>query len=587
MQGKQYFCAALAAAFAAVGVSANYMPDISHILESHSGVVFDGEAEEFTPEAVVNRIYELKSIPLPAYDGVGDAYITAENNGYAIYSGGQRVDRYSFTDDSGQLLTASVDNGKLSFTNALGEPVTDFYMHYEHIVFDVNGDLHTSSGILKVMTDAPEEQSIEQLAAFIEEDTQAFKALDNYIYTGELDEALYSSPEELVGFINDTYLKLDSYSGFIATLSDEELKEKLSAVVSELESMTVTVNTDSLGDKGGEGDSPLNMNKLIILSSVLDNALKADGIEPDPSPDDSSTPQDGSGRETASSTAASTTKQTSGTKAKTTTTAKKTTTTTKKTTKKTTTTTAAPVQTQAPAPATTAAPRPVVTVATTTAPSYTVTEYSKKIYALHDSTFYELPSTSSTNRGSCTKYYNATCTGETSNGFYRVVVDGYTLYALKSDFSEDPQTTVVTTKAPTIKTGKLNKYTKEMLGYINDLRASYGVSPLEGIEILDSAADIRAKELKTLFDHVRPDTTEYKTVFAQVGLNYHSIGENITYGMNKTYTVKDAFENWKASQGHLSNMVNPDFKYMAIGCYSFTDSEGNDFNYWEQLFYTP
>ena len=583
MQGKQYFCAALAAAFAAVGVSANYMPDISHILESHSGVVFDGEAEEFTPEAVVNRIYELKSIPLPAYDGVGDAYITAENNGYAIYSGGQRVDRYSFTDDSGQLLTASVDNGKLSFTNALGEPVTDFYMHYEHIVFDVNGDLHTSSGILKVMTDAPEEQSIEQLAAFIEEDTQAFKALDNYIYTGELDEALYSSPEELVGFINDTYLKLDSYSGFIATLSDEELKEKLSAVVSELESMTVTVNTDSLGDKGGEGDSPLNMNKLIILSRVLDNALKADGIEPDPSPDDSSTPQDGSGRETASSTAASTTKQTSGTKAKTTTTAKKTTTTTKKTTKKTTTTTAAPVQTQAPAPATTAAPRPVVTVATTTAPSYTVTEYSKKIYALHDSTFYELPSTSSTNRGSCTKNYEATCTGETSNGFYRVVVKGYTLYALKSDFSDHKQEE--TTKVPA--KGTLNKYTTEMLGYINDLRASYGVSPLEGIEILDSAADIRAKELKTLFDHVRPDTTEYKTVFAQVGLNYHSIGENITYGMNKTYTVKDAFENWKASQGHLSNMVNPDFKYMAIGCYSFTDSEGNDFNYWEQLFYTP
>ena len=62
MQAKKYLSAALAVGFAAVGVSANYMPDISHVLEAHSGVVFDGEADEFTPQAVVNRVTELKSI---------------------------------------------------------------------------------------------------------------------------------------------------------------------------------------------------------------------------------------------------------------------------------------------------------------------------------------------------------------------------------------------------------------------------------------------------------------------------------------------------------------------------------------------
>jgi hypothetical protein len=48
-----------------------------------------------------------------------------------------------------------------------------------------------------------------------------------------------------------------------------------------------------------------------------------------------------------------------------------------------------------------------------------------------------------------------------------------------------------------------------------------------------------------------------------------------------------AFDNWKNSQGHLNNMLNPDYKYMAIDCYSYTDDNGDDFTYWEQLFYTP
>ncbi|MBO6141491.1 MAG: CAP domain-containing protein [Ruminococcus sp.] len=580
MGAKQYLSAALALGFAAVGVSANYAPDVTNILESQSqtGVVFDGANDEFEPEAVVNKVSELESLSLPSYQGYENVYITAEDNGYVIYSDGQKLDSYSFNDDSGELLTVSVKDGILTFTNSKGEEVTDFYIGYEHIIYDVNGDIHTSSGVLKVTTDAPKEQSLEELSALMNEDTEAFKALDKYITSGELDTDKYSSADELVERINELYLSLDKYSGFIESLDDEDVKDKLSAAITELESMTVTVNTQKpVYDENSGGSPELNMNKLIILTSVANNALESKGISPDDEESDDDTP---------AVTSSVTTKKTTTTTKK-----KTTTTTTKKTTKKKTTTTTtapqAPVQTQAPAPATTTTARPVVTVATTTAPSFTVTSFNKTIYALNDGVFYEQPSTSSTVRGSFTKYYNAACTGLTSNGFYRVVLDGYTLYAAKSDFSEDPQSTVITTKAPEIKKGNINKYTKEMLTYINKLRADNGVAPLEGIEILDSAADIRAKELRTLFDHVRPDTTKYKTVFAQVGLDYHNIGENITYGMNKTYSVADAFDNWKNSQGHLSNMLNPDFKYMAIGYYSYTDKDGNDFNYWEQLFYTP
>ena len=585
MGAKQFFTMGLAVCFAAVGVSANYMPDITHILDKQSGVVFEDAKDEYVPEAVVNRVAELDRIALPAYNGQEGAVIFAENNGYILRQGDNEISSYTFVTDDGEELTAATENGTLTFTNSYGAAVTNFDINYEHIVYDTYGDIHTPNGVLRRTSERPQEQSVEELVSLINKDTECFKALDEYISGGSLPDD-YSTPNELVDEINALYLEIDGYMGYVNSYEDDEIKDKLKAVIEQLEEMTVTVNTSS-PTQGG--DVELNMNKLIILDSVLTNSLEQKGISVSQSGDDSSSPDDDDSDET-----------TATTKKTTTTTKKKaTTTTTKKTTKKkkTTTTTTAQqtqpqqtqVQTQAQtqAPATTTTQRPVVTVTTTTQPRYTVSEFSKTIYALNDGVFYEQPALTSTVRGNFQKYYNAACTGLTSNGYYRILIDGYTLYAPKSDFSEDPNTTVITTKAPTIKTGSINKYTKEMLTYINALRKEHGVAPLEGLELLDTAADIRAKELKTLFDHNRPDTSKYKTVYDQVGLSWHSIAENITYAMNTTYKVEDAFNNWKNSQGHLNNMLNPDFKYMAIGYYSYTDKSGNDFNYWEQLFYTP
>ena len=586
MQSKQFFTVALAACFAAVGVSGNYMPDITHNLDKQSGMVFEGTNDTYVPEAVVNHINELESISLPPYNGSAGVSVSAENNGYVLRSGDRTVNSYSFADDTDRVLTATVEDGKLTFTDEYGAVVTNFTIQGQQIIYDTYGDIHTPLGVLRRNTEVPKEQSVGELVQLFEKDTNNFKLIDELVNGGTLEGSDFSSPEELVSEVNSTYLEIDGYSGYISSYSDDDVKEKLQAVAAQLEEMTVAVNTQP----PSQGSGPeLNMNKLIILTSVLNNTLEQKGI-PVKTPDSGTDKQDPESTETTTTT---TTK-------KTTTTTKKTTTTTKKTTKKktttTTTTTAAetqPPQTQAQtqqqtqAPVTTTAQRPVVTVATTTLPRFTVKEYSKTIYAVKAGILYEQPDLTSANRGSYEKYYNAACTGETSNGYYRLVVNGYTLYAPKSDFSEDPSSTIITTKAPEIKKGNINKYTKEMLTLINALRKEYGVAPLEGYEILDNAATIRAKELGKLFEHNRPSGDKYKTVFAEVGLSYHAIAENITYGMNKTYTVAEAFENWKNSQGHLNNMLNPDYKYMAIGCYSYTDDNGDDFIYWEQLFYTP
>lgn len=597
MQAKQYFTAALALGFAAVGVSGNYMPDITHLLQEQSGVVFDGATDEYVPGAVVNRVAQLDRITLPSYEGSERAEIFAENNSFALRQGGEVIDSYTFMDDNGELMTASVNDGTLVFTNSDGTVVTDFYIGYEHIVYDVNGDIHTPGGVLCRTTETPREQSVEELAAMLDKDVGYFKALDEYIGGGELDETVYGTPDELVANINSLYLDIDKYSGYVSSYNDDEVKEKLQAVMSLLEEMTAVVNTSPCTQGSG---TELNMNKLIILSSVLNNTLEQKGITVQPEQGSESGSDD---TDISDSTTTTTTKKATTTKKSTTTTTKKK---TQKKTSSTTEMTGAETQPQATQqvtqqqtqqqttqpPVTTTVRKPVVTVTTTTAPRFTIKEYSKTIYALRDGKFYDQPDLTSEYRGSFEKYYNASCTGETSNGYYRLAVktsqgNYVTVYVPMSDFSTDPNTTLITTTAPKIKTGNINKYSKEMLKYINALRKEYGIDEVKGYETLDKAADIRAKELKTLFEHTRPDSTKYSTVLKQVGINGGRSGENITYGMNTSFTVEEAFNKWKSSQKHLENMLDPDFKYMSIGYYTYTDKDGNDYNYWVMLLYTP
>lgn len=131
----------------------------------------------------------------------------------------------------------------------------------------------------------------------------------------------------------------------------------------------------------------------------------------------------------------------------------------------------------------------------------------------------------------------------------------------------------------------LSAETSEMLGYVNEVRKQYGLRELEGLELLDSAADVRANELLENYSHDRPDGNSYITAIEQTDLpEWRAAAENIAYGMNSMTTVKEAFDAWMNSPPHRENILNPDVRYMA--CAKATKSDNGEYTYWEQLFYS-
>lgn len=131
----------------------------------------------------------------------------------------------------------------------------------------------------------------------------------------------------------------------------------------------------------------------------------------------------------------------------------------------------------------------------------------------------------------------------------------------------------------------LSAETSEMLGYVNEVRKQYGLRELEGLELLDSAADVRANELLENYSHDRPDGNSYITAIEETDLpEWRAAAENIAYGMNSMTTVKEAFDAWMDSPPHRENILNPDVHYMA--CAKATKSENGEYTYWEQLFYS-
>lgn len=131
----------------------------------------------------------------------------------------------------------------------------------------------------------------------------------------------------------------------------------------------------------------------------------------------------------------------------------------------------------------------------------------------------------------------------------------------------------------------LSAETSEMLGYVNEVRKQYGLRELEGLELLDSAADVRANELLGNYSHDRPDGNSYITAIEETDLpEWRAAAENIAYGMNSMSTVKEAFDAWMDSPPHRENILNPDVRYMA--CAKATKSDNGEYTYWEQLFYS-
>ena len=128
----------------------------------------------------------------------------------------------------------------------------------------------------------------------------------------------------------------------------------------------------------------------------------------------------------------------------------------------------------------------------------------------------------------------------------------------------DPTPVPTPTPTPTPETGR---YEKELaidtFNAINDYRVAAGVEPLVWDETIYAGAEIRAKELKTLFDHKRPDGSDALTVFDGIDSEYWPTGENITI----TYDGVSAARNWYNSLPHRHTMLAAVKYYGAVAIY--------------------
>jgi len=117
---------------------------------------------------------------------------------------------------------------------------------------------------------------------------------------------------------------------------------------------------------------------------------------------------------------------------------------------------------------------------------------------------------------------------------------------------------------------------------VNIERAKVGAPPLSANnDKLNAAAQKRADEIVISYrsDHTRPDGRPWSTVFAEYGITYRAIGENIAAGQK---SAKQVVQDWMDSKiGHKENIL--DKKYTHIGVGVAVNENGRV--YWSQLFW--
>ena len=151
-------------------------------------------------------------------------------------------------------------------------------------------------------------------------------------------------------------------------------------------------------------------------------------------------------------------------------------------------------------------------------------------------------------------------------------------------------------------------YRQDMLNEINKLRKAEGYQPLVLNETMCKMADIRAKEIYTLFEHRRPNGALWSTIFNEFNLDFTTsegvlmsvrpTGENISsggvsenlnasvegvkglyYGVSADW--KDTLYEWMGSPGHKAAIMSEFSDQFAVS-YCFDKKRGQ--YRWVQLF---
>ena len=255
------------------------------------------------------------------------------------------------------------------------------------------------------------------------------------------------------------------------------------------------------------------------------------------------------------------------------------------TTAKTTQTTAA--TTKATTPATTAAPKPAWTEKKCSGTMYiNISSCSARKEGLQGSEVVSY------------KYYGdaVEVTALTDTGYYKLD-DGTYIHSDYLSESKPAVTTVPatakptvqnsTTPAPVITDSPVNCTAEEaeVFRIVNEIRVSYGLKPYKWDANAYKAAKARCSEIEQQFSHLRPDGSNFKTIYGysddELWYKFCSVGENLGSGQPTAQRVVDS---WMAStKGHRENILNPDFENLAVAFGTYNDAYKY---YWVQEFTT-
>ena len=117
----------------------------------------------------------------------------------------------------------------------------------------------------------------------------------------------------------------------------------------------------------------------------------------------------------------------------------------------------------------------------------------------------------------------------------------------------------------------------DVIRLTNEQRSKNGLPVLETATELQDAANTRAKEISTRFEHTRPDGSSFSTAISG---SYSKTGENIAYSTGNV-TAEKFVSMWMDSAGHRANILGADYTGIAVGVYY---DENSDTTYAVQLF---
>jgi uncharacterized protein YkwD len=136
----------------------------------------------------------------------------------------------------------------------------------------------------------------------------------------------------------------------------------------------------------------------------------------------------------------------------------------------------------------------------------------------------------------------------------------------------------------------------EVLLLVNEYRAEgadcgeegvFGpADPLETDEVLRCSARLHSLDMfdRMYFDHVNPDGLDPFNRMELAGFSGSTMGENIAMGQTDPVEVMVA---WIDSDGHCSNILNPNYTLIGVGYYPGSPDNFRARNYWTQNLGAP